>query len=59
MTEHLRDAQLWQQHYKVPTANMFVERIAKGLSAAKQCLHVAQQQQFELEEHVLLSSVSM
>ena len=47
MTEHLRDAQLWQQHNKVLAANVSVERIAKGLTAAKHCLRVAQQRQLQ------------
>ena len=68
MTEHLRDAKLWQKHEKVPAANAFIDRITKAITLAKQAMHQARERQakyasgrarehsFEPGQRVLLSS---
>ncbi len=68
MTDHLRDAKLWNEHQHVPAANAFVDRMAKAITLAKNCTRVAQQRQedyaqkrhrphnFKMGERALLSS---
>ena len=68
MQEHLRDAKLWQKHERVPAANIFIDKISKAISLAKQAMHQARERQlqilsgksrphpFEPGQRVLLSS---
>ena len=68
MTEHLRDAVLWQKDQYVPAANMFIDRMSKAITLAKEHMYAAREQQskyasgkarphtFEAGQHVLLSS---
>ena len=68
MVEHLRDAKLWHKHEKVPAVNIFIDRITKAITFAKQAMHHARDRQakyasgkakedpFQPGQRVLLSS---
>ena len=68
MIEHLRDTKLWHKHEKVPAANIFIDRITKAITLAKQAMHQARDKQakyasgkakehpFQPGQRVLLSS---
>ena len=45
MTEHLRDAVLWQKDQYVPAANMFIDRMSKAITLAKEHMYAAREQQ--------------
>ena len=68
MQDHLRDVKMWQKHERVPAANVFIDRMSKAISLAKQSMQQARERQlqvasgksrphsFEPGQRVLLSS---
>lgn len=68
MHEHLRDAKMWREQQRVPSANTFIDRMSKAITLARQCMQTARERQvqyasgkarphnFEPGQHVLLSS---
>ena len=45
MTEHLRDHKLWKKEEKIPAANVFIDRITKAITLAKQAMCQARDRQ--------------
>ena len=63
MQEILRDVKMWHKHERVPVPKVFVDRVSKAISLAKQSMHQARERQLQIAsgnpDHIYLSLVSV